>query len=108
MHFGPNDSEFFFGRDIFIEELYQATKTRSFIPILGASGSGKSSVVFAGLIPKLQKQGNWLFAHFRPGSDPFHALSLALISIYAPSLNETELIIQSRQLTESLSKREIS
>ena len=107
-HFGPNDSDFFFGREIFIEELYQATENRNFIPILGASGSGKSSVVFAGLIPKLQKQGNWLFAHFRPASDPFYALSLALISIYAPNLNETEIVIQSRQLSKSLSKEEIS
>ncbi|WP_336407108.1 nSTAND1 domain-containing NTPase [Crocosphaera watsonii] len=107
-HFAPNDSEFFFGRDIFIEELYQATKTRNFIPVLGASGSGKSSVVFAGLIPRLQKQGNWLFTHFRPGSDPFHALSLALIPLYATNLNETEIIIQSDQLAESLSQRKTS
>ncbi|MGB5773008.1 MAG: WD40 repeat domain-containing protein, partial [Crocosphaera sp.] len=41
------------------------------------------------------------------GSDPFHALSLALISIYAPKLNETEVIIQSRQLSKSLSQGEI-
>ncbi len=107
-HFGPEDAEYFFGRNVFIEELYQATETRNFIPVLGASGSGKSSVVFAGLIPRLQKQGNWLFTHFRPGSDPFFALCLALISIYAPKLNKTEVIIQSRQLSNSLSKGEIS
>src|SRR5207253_1644286 len=68
-HFGPNDAEFFFGREIFIEELYSATKTKNFIPVLGASGSGKSSVVLAGLVPKLQKAGHWQFTHFRPGSD---------------------------------------
>src|SRR6478672_4358250 len=70
-HFGPNDAEVFFGREIFIEELYSATKTRNFIPVLGASGSGKSSVVLAGLVPKLQKEGYWQFTHFRPGADPF-------------------------------------
>ena len=52
----------------------RATKTRNFIPVLGASGSGKSSVVLAGLVPKLQKEGNWQFTHFRPGSDPFHGI----------------------------------
>ncbi|MDJ0599284.1 MAG: WD40 repeat domain-containing protein [Crocosphaera sp.] len=107
-HFGPNDAEYFFGRDIFIEEIYSAIETRHFLPILGASGSGKSSVVFAGLVPKLQQEGHWLFTHFRPGSDPFHALSLALIAIYAPNLNETEVIIQSRQLSTSLSQGRIA
>ena len=97
-HFGPNDAEFFFGRKIFVEELVEATKTRNFIPVLGASGSGKSSVVFAGLVPSLQKEGHWLFTHFRPGSDPFQALALALVPLYSPNLNATERIAQARQL----------
>ncbi len=103
-HFGPNDSEVFFGRNIFIEELYQATKTRNFIPILGASGSGKSSVVFAGLIPKLQKQGNWLFTHCRPseGDDPFHALALALIPLFMPSLIGDDKVKETVKVAESL------
>lgn len=97
-HFGPNDTEFFFGREVFIEELYQATQNRNFIPVLGASGSGKSSVVLAGLVPRLQQEGHWQFTHFRPGSDPFHALAQALIPLYAPNLNETQLIIQADEL----------
>ena len=51
--FSPEDAKYFFGRDVFIEELYQATKTNNFIPVIGASGSGKSSVIFAGLVPCL-------------------------------------------------------
>ncbi|NER20383.1 MAG: hypothetical protein F6J96_06610 [Symploca sp. SIO1C2] len=97
-HFGPNDAEVFFGREIFIEELYSATKTRNFIPVLGASGSGKSSVVLAGLVPKLQQEGHWKFTHFRPGSDPFHALALALVPLYTPELDDTEQIAQARKL----------
>lgn len=97
-HFGPNDAEFFFGREIFIEELYITTKTRNFIPVLGASGSGKSSVVFAGLVPKLEKEGHWQFTHFRPGSDPFHALALALVPLYTPNLDATDQIAQARKM----------
>ena len=97
-HFGPDDAEFFFGREVFVEELFAATQIRNFIPVLGASGSGKSSVVLAGLVPKLQKEGNWKFTHFRPGSDPFHALALALVPLYTQNLNATELIAQARQL----------
>ncbi|BAY48349.1 WD-40 repeat-containing protein [Scytonema sp. HK-05] len=97
-HFGPDDAEFFFGREVFVEELFVATQTSHFIPVLGASGSGKSSVVLAGLVPKLQQAGHWLFTHFRPGSDPFHALALALVPLYTPYFNATEQIAQARQL----------
>ena len=97
-HFGPNDAEFFFGREIFIEELYRATKTNNFIPVLGASGSGKSSVVLAGLVPKLEKEGHWQFTHFRPGSDPFHAIALALVPLYTPNLDATDQIAQARKM----------
>ncbi len=98
-HFGPENAEYFFGRTVFIEELFQATETKNFIPLLGASGSGKSSVVLAGLVPKLVNMGHWKFTHFRPGKDPFNALAQALVPLYAPNLNQTELIAQTRQLT---------
>ena len=101
-HFSPNDAEFFFGRKVFVEELFAATQSHNFIPVLGASGSGKSSVVLAGLVPILQQSGHWLFTHFRPGSDPFHALALALIPLYTRNLNATERIAQARQLATYL------
>jgi WD40 repeat protein len=97
-HFGPRDAEYFFGRETFVEELVRATQTSSFIPLLGASGSGKSSVVLAGLVPKLQQAGHWQFTHFRPGADPFHALALALVPLYTTNLDETEQLRQSRNL----------
>jgi hypothetical protein len=97
-HFGPGDAEYFFGRESFVEELVRATQTRNFIPLLGASGSGKSSVVLAGLVPKLQQAGHWQFTHFRPGADPFHALALALVPLYTSNLDETERIHQARKL----------
>ncbi len=101
-HFTPKDAEFFFGREVFVEELFQATQKRNFIAVLGASGSGKSSVVFAGLVPKLQQECHWHFTHFRPGSDPFYALALALVPLYTPELNATEQIVQTRQLADCL------
>ncbi|MFS0518590.1 WD40 repeat domain-containing protein, partial [Nostoc sp. UIC 10607] len=97
-HFSPDDAEFFFGRELFVEELVEAAKTRHFIPVFGASGSGKSSVVLAGLVPKLQKEGHWKFTHFRPGSDPFHALALALVPLYTLNLDATDRMAQARKL----------
>ena len=99
-HFGPNDAEFFFGREVFIQELFTTTQTRNFIPVLGASGSGKSSLVMAGLVPKLQQEGYWKFTHFRPSSDPFHALAESLVPLYEPDKNATEQMRQARQLAE--------
>ncbi|MEH2455392.1 nSTAND1 domain-containing NTPase [Nostoc sp.] len=103
-HFGPNDAEFFFGREIFIEELYSATKTKNFIPVLGASGSGKSSVVLAGLVPKLQKAGHWQFTHFRPGSDqdPFYSLAEALVPLYSEDTDSTDKMTQASKLARDL------
>ncbi|MFB2917599.1 hypothetical protein [Aerosakkonema funiforme] len=106
-HFSPNDAEVFFGREKFVEELFEATQTCNFIPVLGASGSGKSSVVLAGLVPKLQNEGHWLFTHFRPDSDPFHALALALVPLYTPNLDNTDKIIQARKLSKALGEEEI-
>ena len=96
-HFGPDDAEFFFGREVFVEELFEATHNHNFIPVLGASGSGKSSVVLAGLVPKLQQAGHRLFTHFRPGSDPIQALAESLVPLYT-SGNDTVQIAQARAL----------
>jgi WD40 repeat protein len=101
-HFGPDDAEFFFGREVFVTQLLQATQNRNFIPVLGASGSGKSSVVLAGLVPKLQQKGNWKFTHFRPANDPFQALALALVPLYTPELDATDRIAQARKLADYL------
>lgn len=107
-HFGPENAEFFFGRDVFVKELVQAVQTHAFIPVLGASGSGKSSVVFAGLVPQLQHLGHWQFTHFRPGEDPFYALALALVPLYQPGQDATDQIIQSRRLANALRNGDVS
>ncbi|WP_143856999.1 nSTAND1 domain-containing NTPase [Nostoc sp. 'Peltigera membranacea cyanobiont' 213] len=106
-HFSPGDAEYFFGREVFIKELFKATQTRNFIPVLGASGSGKSSVVLAGLVPKLQQQGRWLFTHFRPGSNPFYGLAEALVPLYTPEKDDTDRIAQTRKLSNYFSNDDV-
>lgn len=106
-HFGPGDAKFFFGREVFVSALVEAVEHRAFIPVLGASGSGKSSVVLAGLVPRLQQAGQWQFTHFRPGEDPFHALALALVPLYAPELEAIEQMVQARQLAKYLHSGEV-
>ncbi|MEM7590500.1 MAG: pentapeptide repeat-containing protein [Cyanobacteria bacterium P01_A01_bin.83] len=103
--FGQDDAEFFFGRDDFIEQLYKATKINNFIPVLGASGSGKSSVVLAGLVPKLEQEDNWKFAYFRPGDEPFHALTKALLPYYMPELDRNDRLEKSREIANGLAHK---
>jgi WD40 repeat protein len=81
-YFGPQDASRFFGRDKAIEALIAAVAKRSFTALVGASGSGKSSVVLAGLAPRLIPLGGWRSTYFRigtePDKNPFAALARAL------------------------------
>ena len=81
-YFGPQDAARFFGREQAIQALVKAVAKRSFTALVGASGSGKSSVVLAGLAPRLDAQGGWRSTYFRigtePDKNPFAALARAL------------------------------
>ncbi|KST63552.1 NACHT and WD repeat domain-containing protein [Mastigocoleus testarum] len=81
--FNLGDREYFFGRDALIAKLFNAVNESSFSLVLGASGSGKSSIVRAGLIPELKKslesQKFYDFI-FTPNQDPFESLYRCLLS----------------------------
>ncbi|KAB8335310.1 CHAT domain-containing protein [Scytonema tolypothrichoides VB-61278] len=102
--FGEEDAHLYFGREKFTQDLLLAVKTKPLVAVVGASGSGKSSVVFAGLIPALRASDEFtnvtdnLFVNptdnssvksptksaaphiicFRPGHNPIAALAVAL------------------------------
>jgi WD40 repeat protein/transcriptional regulator with XRE-family HTH domain len=52
--FEPDDAELFFGRDQLIGDLLQSARSHRIIALIGASGSGKSSLLRAGLVPRLR------------------------------------------------------
>lgn len=85
--FGPGDADIFCGRKQAIDELEVAVAGRNLTLLLGASGSGKSSVVLAGLAPRLHRTSGWRFAYVRIGleaaHDPFAALARAMLSLRA-------------------------
>ena len=81
-YFELKDKDHFFGRDQFIEEtLVKSLERTDFLLLVGASGSGKSSVVRAGLIPSLQKTWGNKFVNFvfKPDSDPFDSFYSSLL-----------------------------
>ena len=79
--YNEDDSHLFFGRDRVIEALEEKMETRSLVVVSGASGTGKSSVIKAGLLPRLRKENYTILPVIRPGKNPMEALTQALPDI---------------------------
>ncbi|KYC41420.1 hypothetical protein WA1_22265 [Scytonema hofmannii PCC 7110] len=82
--FYEEDAQYFYGRETLIQELLHQLTNSSFLTVVGASGSGKSSVVQAGLIPTLRlgkqipNSDRWWIGTVRPGSRPLETLALCM------------------------------
>jgi formylglycine-generating enzyme required for sulfatase activity len=106
-YFGPQDSARFFGRTTAIARLKAAVTRQALTALVGASGTGKSSVVLAGLAPQLHSHGGWRFTHFRAGANPFLALARAVV----PLLGErgaTERLEEVQRLASQLESGTVS
>ena len=83
--FKEGDAQDFYGRRRLTAQLLETLGGESrFLAVIGPSGSGKSSVVRAGLIPALRKgalptSDQWLIAHMLPGAHPFAEFEAALL-----------------------------
>ncbi len=83
--FERDEDILFFGRDEQVDQLLDKLAQTHFLAVLGTSGSGKSSLVRAGLLPALEggylagAGPRWAIAELRPGDRPFHRLAKALI-----------------------------
>jgi hypothetical protein len=75
------DAAFFIGREAFMTTLIEKVRSSSLVAVVGASGSCKSSVVRAGLVPVLRHGADnhvWEILTLTPGPTPLHALLAAL------------------------------
>jgi WD40 repeat protein len=68
--YNEEHAEIFFGRRRATQEVYALSRRANPVVVLGSSGSGKSSLVRAGLIPKLRRDGVTIIGPNRPGSNP--------------------------------------
>jgi WD40 repeat protein len=82
--FRTDEESAFFGRDGEVRALIeQHLRLHPFVAVVGPSGTGKSSLVFAGLIPELRRStlfgpGGWLVKSMRPGPQPYDMLVATL------------------------------
>ena len=84
----PDDPLYFKGRTELTDELLEKVQTANFLAVFGASGNGKSSVVRAGLLYKLQQTQRWaILPVMTPTADPLKALG-TLIGMPAAQLSD--------------------
>ncbi|HUV11853.1 MAG TPA: serine/threonine-protein kinase, partial [Acidimicrobiia bacterium] len=84
--FHEEDEDLFFGRENLVAELLDALEQRRMVTVVGPSGSGKSSVVRAGVLPAIRRgaipgSDSWFLATMVPGPDPVDALETALLRV---------------------------
>jgi energy-coupling factor transporter ATP-binding protein EcfA2 len=98
--FTEEESLYFKGREEHIEQATEQLQRNKFLMLTGASGDGKSSLVYAGIVPNARagflksKYTQWSVADFRPERNPFKNLCRALakqLDIANPVTVEAEL-----------------
>ena len=105
--FWEQDAEVFFGRESLTQLLVDKLDQKHIVQVSGPSGSGKSSLVAAGLIPALKTSDTWQVLYCRPGSDPFASLASALIPLLKPSEDEISRAGQLPKLREVLAQGQL-
>src|SRR5215813_2144196 len=113
--FEETDHALFFGREAQVSALLRQLEDHAFVAVLGSSGSGKSSLVRAGLIPAVREgfllaMTKWRFLVIRPGHQPYQRLVQALTSPIdssgenhsAPARDEPTTLEESRVLSTLL------
>ena len=85
------DKDFFFGRQDQIFALYRLFDHSRFVAVVGSSGSGKSSLVRAGLLPLLSKESQeptgriWKMIQMHPGDAPLESLAASMAQQFFPN-----------------------
>lgn len=115
-YYDETDADRFFGREAVVAKIVGRLANSCFLTVIGASGSGKSSVVRAGVIPALRRgerlvdgslpptdSGRWDIRTFTPGAHPLDALAAILTreseSISAATALRADLAQEAQALT---------
>ncbi len=83
--FDAQDADFYFGRDAVVAEAVRRLEEFPLLLVVGPSGSGKSSLVRAGIVPTMGRSGHPASV-VTPGTDPLAALTTAIAGQYPGGL----------------------
>ena len=99
--FNDEDYKYFYGRESLTETLFDKVENSNFTAIVGASGSGKSSVLRAGLLQQLKQGDRSEICILTPGDNPLQNLALAFVD---KSKSRAERALQQQQIETSLNQ----
>ncbi len=97
--FSTEESHLFFGREGQSEEVLKKLADNRFVAVIGASGSGKSSLIYCGLVPILyggfitEAGSKWKIITSRPGNDPIHNLAESFVKSDSKEMDDPEVQI---------------
>jgi energy-coupling factor transporter ATP-binding protein EcfA2 len=104
--FTEEESLYFKGRDYQVDQITELLEQNKFLMVTGASGEGKSSLIYAGLLPNARagffkaKYTNWVVADFRPERSPVKNMASALADKF--DKNEASVEIELKRGFSSL------
>lgn len=105
--FKSDEGLLFFGRREQTVELLQQLQQSRFLSIVGSSGCGKSSLIRAGLIPKLQagflveQRDQWRIATAKPGDAPIDNLARALVEGFSNGSDGADVMTLAEEMRMS-------
>ena len=104
--FDVDESILFFGRNDQTLELLQRLHQRHFVAVVGSSGSGKSSLLRAGLIPALKAgylvegSDRWFISIMKPGQSPLYNLAESLLTQLDPQTSSMAITALLQKIKE--------
>ena len=103
--FGYDDQANYYGREEEAKEIAKTLKNTRLLTLLGASGSGKSSLIYAGVVPLIEEDGVEILT-FRPLDNPLKSLA----SLFIPLLykDKLEQLRKEKELANDLLKNSIT
>ncbi|RLD93309.1 MAG: hypothetical protein DRJ29_09235 [Bacteroidetes bacterium] len=87
------EDQLFFGRDKAVSELLEILLKRRFVAVVGASASGKTSLIQSGVIPALlaDMKREWVPVIIRPGRRPMESLIRGFQRVFAKNISESDV-----------------
>jgi len=87
------EDKFFFGRRAVVKELVETIQGNSFVTLVGASASGKTSLIQSGIIPALlsDSKNEWIPVSIRPGARPMVSLIRGFQQVFPQKISDQEV-----------------